>query len=278
MSKKYLIVKKGNDFKCSTPLDDATFEKLKQAAQSLETFNTFTFLGNSYIKAKEDFFTYDFTQFNVREVDMFNMFLNALEAMATNANLWEAYLTRNYSDDKDVYPDVVTGKKKSCHGIKDSEFYENNIEYVVSKVLRNMIAHHMKPYSEIVYNDDYRRQFIVTKADLLEFGSPNKSARTYISNSKQDYYDVVEIIKRALVITEEVNLYMFNFMVQKEWHRFIAARYTIREHIGIDWQGAYLVWENPKYPQHHLLYLSQIDISKNAMNAIRSIAAQSLGL
>ena len=83
MSKKYLIVKKDNDFKCSTPLDDATFEKLKQAAQSLETFNTFTFLGNSYIKAKEDFFTYDFTQFNVREVDMFNMFLNALEAMAT---------------------------------------------------------------------------------------------------------------------------------------------------------------------------------------------------
>lgn len=278
MSKKYLIVKKDDDFKCSTPLDDATFEKLKQAAQSLETFNTFAFLGNSYVKAKEDFFAYDFTQFNVREVDMFNMFLNALEAMATNANLWEAYLTRNYSDDKEVYPDMANGKKKSCHGIKDSEFYEKNIEYVVSKVLRNMIAHHMKPYSEIVYNDDYRRQFIVTKEDLLEFGSPNKSARTYISNNSQDYYDVVEIIKRALAITEEVNLYMFNFMVQKEWHRFITARYTVREHIGIDWQGAYLVWENPQYPKDHLLYLSQIDISKNAMNAIRSIAAQSLGL
>ena len=213
MSKKYLIVKKDNGFKCSTPLDDATFEKLKQAAKSLEAFNTFAFLGNSYVKAKEDFFAYDFTQFNVREVDMFNMFLNALEAIATNANLWEAYLIRNYSDDKEVYPDTTNKKKKSCRGIKDSEFYEKNIEYVVSKVLRNMIAHHTKPYSEIIYDNDYRRQFIVTKEDLLEFGSPNKSAHAYISNSEQDYYDVVEVIKRAFDITEEVNLYMFNFII-----------------------------------------------------------------
>ena len=139
-----------------------------------------------------------------------------------------------------------------------------------------MIVHHSNPYSEIVYYDDECRHFIVTREDLLELGAPNKSAKEYISNSNHDYYDIVEVIKHALEITDEINVYMFNLIVKKEWHRFISARYTIREYIGVDWQGAYLVWINPKYPKDHLLYLSKIDISKNAMNVIKMIAAKSI--
>lgn len=276
MKEKYLIIKKDNEYKSSKALDNCIFEKLKQAAIALEQFNMLTFLSNSYIKAKEDFLAYDFTQFNVREVDMFNMFLNVLEAMATNRNLWEAFLERNYSNDAEIYPVIEKGKKKSSYGRKDSEYYDNCIEYVVSKVLRNMIAHHCKPYSEIVYDDNLCRKFIVTKEDLLENGAPNKSAREYISKEKQDYYDIVEVIKKALEITDEINVYMFNLIVQKEWRRFVEARYTIREYVGIDWQGAFLVCRNNKYPSDHLLHLSQIDISKNAMNAIYSIVVKSV--
>lgn len=276
MSKKYLIVKKENEYKSSVALDELTFDKLKSAALNLEMFNAITFLGNSYVKAKEDFLAYDFTQFYVREVDMFNMFLNALEAMATNRNLWEAYLKRNYADDSEIFPVVIKDKKHSCFGLKDSEYYDNCIDYVVSKVLRNMIAHHTKPYSEIVYFDEYNRRFIVTREDLLKFGAPNKSAKEYITKSEYDYFDIVKVIKHALEITDEINVYMFNLIVQKEWLKFITARYTIREYIGVDWQGAYLVWTNSKYPEDHLLYLSQIDISKHAMDAIKSIAAESL--
>lgn len=276
MSEKYLIVKKENEYKSSVALDELTFDKLKSAALNLEMFNAITFLGNSYVKAKEDFFAYDFTQFYVREVDMFNMFLNALEAMATNRNLWEAYLKRNYANDSEMFPVAMKDKKQSCFGLKDSEYYDNHIDYVVSKVLRNMIAHHTKPYSEIVYFDEYNRRFIVTREDLLEFGAPNKSAKEYITKSEYDYFDIVEVIKHALEITDEINVYMFKLIVQKEWLKFLTARYTIREHIGVDWQGAYLVWINSKYPEEHLLYLSQIDISKHAMDAIKSIAAESL--
>ena len=276
MDEKYLIVKKENEYKNSKALDEFTFEKIKKAAIDLEAFNTITFLCNSYVKAKEDFLAYDFTQFNVREVDMFNMFLNALEAMATNRNLWEAYLDRSYEGDREIFPVVIEGKHKSCFALKDSEYYDNCIDYVVAKVLRNMIVHHSKPYSEIVYYDDECRHFIVTREDLLELGAPNKSAKEYISNSNHDYYDIVEVIKHALEITDEINVYMFNLIAKKEWHRFISARYTIREYIGVDWQGAYLVWINPKYPKDHLLYLSKIDISKNAMNVIRTIAAKSI--
>ena len=275
LSEKYLIIKKENEYTSSKALDKSTFEKLQRAAIDLETFNTLTFLSNSYVKAKEDFLAYDFAQFNVREVDMFNMFLNVLEAMATNRNLWIAYMKRNYSDDSEMLT-LVNGKKRTCFEIKDSEYYDSCIEYVVSKVLRIMIAHYSKPYSEIVYFDDYSRKFIVTKEDLLQLGKISPSAKQYIDKSKNDYYDIVKVIKRALEITDEINVYMFNLIAKKEWHRFIAARYTIREYIGIDWQGAYLVWENTKYPKDHLLYISQIDVSKNAMNAIRSIAAGSM--
>lgn len=207
---------------------------------------------------------------------MFNMFLNALEAMATNRNLWEAYLKRSYKNDIEIYPETTDEKQKSCFALRDSKAYDSHIEYVVSKVLRNMIAHHSKPYSEMIYDDNYRRKFIVTREDLLLLGSPNASAKKHITNSRQDYYDIVDVITKAFEITDEINTFMLNLMVQKGWPSFISAQYTVREHIGIDWQGAYLVWENLKYPENHLLRLSQIDISKHAMNVICSIAAQSL--
>ena len=277
MSEKYLIIKRENEYSNSSiVLDEVKFEELKRAAIALETFNIITFLGNSYVKAKEEFLAYDFTQFNVREVDMFNMFLNALDAMATNRNLWEAYLKRNYEEDIEIFPDIINNKKKSCFSLKDSEYYDECVEYVVSKVLRNMIVHHSKPYSEIVYNNDYCRQFIITREELLKQESLSKSAKKYITNSNQDYYDIVEVIKQALEITDEINVYMFNLIIQKEWCRFINARYTIRENIGVDWQGAYLVWRNSKYPEEHMLHLQQIDISKHAMNAIKSIAVNNL--
>ena len=136
----------------------------------------------------------------------------------------------------------------------------------------------VQQYSEIIYDDNLQRQFIVTRDDLLQLGAPNVSAKDYITKSEQDYYDIVEVIKHAFEIVDEINIYMFNLILQKEWQRFISARYTIREHIGIDWQGAYLVWRNPKYPENHLLHLAQIDVSKHAMNAICSIAAKSLHL
>lgn len=277
MSKKYIIIKKNDQFKTSKELDEYTYKELKTASESLNAFDTLAFLANSYIKAKEDFLAYDFTQFNVREIDMFNMFLNALESMSTNRNLWEAYLKRNYENDNFIYPPQhAKGKRKSCFGLKDSEFYDRYIEFVVSKVLRDMIAHHSKPYSEIIYDDDLRRRFIVTREDLLNLGRPNASATKYISNSPNDYYDVAEVIKRAFEITEEINLYIFNLLVKKEWDRFISARFTISSYIGVDWQGAYLIRTDPRYPESHLLYLSQTNISKNAMKAICSIAAQIL--
>ena len=100
-------------------MDEKTYSELKTAAGALETFNTLAFLCNSYVKTKEDFFAYDFTQFDVREIDMFTMFLNELEAMATNRNLWEAYLKRSYEKDNEIFPEDA---KKSCFGIKDSEY------------------------------------------------------------------------------------------------------------------------------------------------------------
>lgn len=276
-SKKYLIVKINDQLKPYKELDDDTYEELRNAALALEAFNHLTFLSNSYVKAKEDFFAYDFSQFNVREVDMFNMFLIALEAMSTNRNLWEAYLKRRYEKDSEIYPlNESNPNKKSCFGMKDSEYFDKDTLFVVSKILRDMISHHCKPYSEIMYNDDMSRRFIITRDDLLELGKPNKAEQKYISASEYDYYDVVEVIRHAFEITDEINLYMFNLILQKEWLRFITARYTVIDHIGTDWQGAFLIKPNPKFPEEHLLYLSQTDISKNAMNSICSIAAKSL--
>lgn len=276
-SKKYLIVKINDQLKPYKELDDDTYEELRNAALALEAFNYLTFLSNSYVKAKEDFFAYDFSQFNVREVDMFNMFLIALEAMSTNRNLWEAYLKRRYEKDSEIYPlNESNPNKKSCFGMKDSEYFDKDTLFVVSKILRDMISHHCKPYSEIMYNDDMSRRFIITRDDLLELGKPNKAEQKYISASEYDYYDVVEVIRHAFEITDEINLYMFNLILQKEWLRFITARYTVIDHIGTDWQGAFLIKPNPKFPEEHLLYLSQTDISQNAMNSICSIAAKSL--
>ena len=277
MENRWLLVKQDGKIKMSKQIDDLTYEKLKTAAESLAVFNTLTFLASNYVKAKEDFFAYDFTQFNVREVDMFNMFLNALESMSTNRNLWEAYLKRHYRADSIIYPNKTSnGLGKSCFGLKDSEYYDKDIIFVVAKVLRDMIAHHCKPYSMIVYDDDMCRQFLVTREDLLNLGQPNASQKKFINSSQHDYYNIVDVIKHSFEIVDEINEYVFNVIAQKEWPRFVTARYVVREYIGIDWHGAYLVKSDPRYPEEHLLYLSQIEISKNAMDSIGSLAARSL--
>ena len=69
---------------------------------------------------------------------------------------------------------------------------------------------------------------------------------------------------------------MVNFLLKKEWINFYSSRTTVREIIGVEWDGAYLVSENTKYPKDHMMRLNKIDISKNAMQKILSIAAQSL--
>lgn len=274
MKKTYLIVKSNDGVLSRREIDEPTFWDLKTATDSLESFSDVSFLSNSYVKAKEAFFSYDFTQFNVREIDMFSMFLFALEAMASNRTLWEAFLKRNYAGDGEIFP---SGTGKSCFGIKDSEFFDKSIYYVVSKVLRDRVSHYSKPYTEIVYRDSTCRQFIITKDDLLNDKSLNTAEKNAIRTCAKDYYDVVEVIRHAFSIIDELNKYMLNLMLQKEWDRYMSARLTIRHHIGVDWQGACLVYENPRYPQDHLLFLKQISISKQAMNSILSIAARNLG-
>lgn len=209
---------------------------------------------------------------------MFSVMLNSLNSIDTNNNLWEAYLKRAYKDDSSMFFDVPTSKKekKSLFGIKDSEYYDQNVEYVIAKALRNMIVHSKKPYSEIWYDDDFKRHFIIHTDVLLQDANLNASGRKIVSNCGRDYFDVVDIIKRAFEITDELNLYIFNHLLQKEWINFYSSRITVRTHLGIEWQGAYLVQINPKYPPDHVMYLSTISISKNAMNGILSLAAKSL--
>ena len=154
---------------------------------------------------------------------------------------------------------------------------KRSINYITSELFAETMA-------AVIYSgkvdkeagDNLLASIIITRDDLLELGHPNKAEQKYISDSKYDYYDVVEVIKHAFEITDEINVYMLNLILQKEWLRFITARYTVIDHIGTDWQGAFLIKTNPKYPEDHLLYLSQTDISKNAMDSIRSIAARSL--
>ena len=277
MNEKYVLIKT-NDELVKKEVSIEVFRELSNAAQILEEFDYIAFLGNSYEKIKEEFLNYDFSQFNVKEIDMFSVMLNSLNSIATNNNLWEAYLKRAYKDDPSIFFDAPTSKKekKSLFGIKDSEYYDQNVEYVVAKALRNMVVHSQKPYSEILYDDDFKRHFIIHTEILLQDDNLNASGKKIVSTCGKDYFDVIDIIKRAFEITDELNLYIFNHVLQKEWINFYSSRITVRTHLGIEWQGAYLVQFNPKYPPNHLMHLSTISISKNAMNGILSLAAKSL--
>ena len=277
MEGKYVILKKNGDYKCKTELTENDYKKLLNAAKILEEFNYLFFLGCNYIKAKDDFLNYNFSQFNVLETDMFSVMHNALNAIATNINMWETYLKRKYKDDKEIFPfqdDKNLGK--SYFGLKDSEYYDTNVEYVVAKALRNMSTHTEKPFSEIWYDDNYNRHFAIHTEHLLANGNLNKSGKYIVLKSKKDYFDVIEVIKRAYEIVDKTNNDMVNLLLKKDWINFYSSRITIRDYIGVDWDGAYLVSENPKYPKGHMMFLNITNISKNAMDNILSIAAKSL--
>lgn len=277
MEGKYVILKKNGDYKCKTELTENDYKKLLNAAKILEEFNYLFFLGCNYIKAKDDFLNYNFSQFNVLETDMFSVMHNALNAIATNINMWETYLKRKYKDDKEIFPfqdDKNLGK--SYFGLKDSEYYDNNVEYVVAKALRNMSTHTEKPFSEIWYDDNYNRHFAIHTEHLLANGNLNKSGKDIVLKSKKDYFDVIEVIKQAYEIVDKINNDMVNLLLKKDWMNFYSSRITIRDYIGFDWDGAYLVSENPKYSKEHMMFLNITNISKNAMDNILSIAAKSL--
>ena len=277
MEGKYVILKKNGDYKCKTELTENDYKKLLNAAKILEEFNYLFFLGCNYIKAKDDFLNYNFSQFNVLETDMFSVMHNALNAIATNINMWETYLKRKYKDDKEIFPfqdDKNLGK--SYFGLKDSEYYDTNVEYVVAKALRNMSTHTEKPFSEIWYDDNYNRHFAIHTEHLLANGNLNKSGKDIVLKSKKDYFDVIEVIKQAYEIVDKINNDMVNLLLKKDWMNFYSSRITIRDYIGVDWDGAYLVSENPKYPKEHMMFLNITNISKNAMDNILSIAAKSL--
>lgn len=277
MEGKYVVVKKDGEYKCKTELNEDDYNKLLCAAKNLEEFNYLFFLGCNYIKAKDDFLRYDFSQFNVREIDMFTVMHNALNAIATNRNMWETYLKRKYKDDKEIFP-FQNNKNlgKSYFGLKDSEYYDNNVEYVVAKALRNMSSHTERPFSEIWYDDNYNRHFAIHTEHLLKNDNLNKSGRDIVIKSKKDFFDVIEVIQRAYEIVDKLNNDMVNFLLKKEWINFYSSRITVREYIGIDWDGAFLVSKNPKYPETHMMFLNTTNISKNAMDNILSIAAKSL--
>ena len=274
---KYVIIKKDGQYTGKTQISDEEYNKLLNAANILEEFNYLFFLGCNYEHAKETFLKYDFSQFGVREIDIFAVIHNALNAITTNLNMWETYLKRKYKKDKDIFPfqnDQELGK--SYLGLRDSEYYDNNVEYVVTKALRNMAAHSEKPFSEIWYDDNYKRHFAIHTDHLMKIDNLNKSGKEIVSKSGKDYFDVIEVIKRLYEIIDELNINVVNFLLKKEWINFYSSRITVREIIGVEWDGAYLVSENTKYPKDHMMRLNKIDISKNAMQKILSIAAQSL--
>lgn len=275
MDNIYMLVIRTENQTKTIKISDELFQKLYDSICILDEFSQLTFLGNSYLKAKEDFLDYDFSQSNVREIDIFSMFLNDLEAIATNINLWNAYLKRRYHDDPDIFPQQSSAKdRKSCFALKDSAYYDKNVEYVVAKCLRNMIVHSGKPYSSIIYPDDGGRMFIITKEVLFTENNTNASAKKIINASGKDYFDVADVITKAFGILEELNQYIFGIILRKEWIRFYSARLTTLEILGTDWQRACLAWLNPQYPPEHLLGLNQKEFSKHAFNSIGSIAAQ----
>ena len=224
MEGKYVVVKKDGEYKCKTELNEDAYNKLLCAAKNLEEFNYLFFLGCNYIKAKDDFLRYDFSQFNVREIDMFAVMHNALNAIATNRNMWETYLKRKYKDDKEIFP-FKDDKKlgKSYFGLKDSEYYDNNVEYVVVKALRNMCTHTEKPFSEIWYDDNYNRRFAIHTEHLLKNDNLNKSGRDIVIESKKDFFDVIEVIQQAYEIVDKINNDMVNFLLSDEQNERIKS-------------------------------------------------------
>ena len=100
LNDKYVIIKKDGQYTGKAQISDEEYKKLLNAANILEEFNYLFFLGCNYEYVKEAFLKYDFSQFGVREIDIFAVIHNALNAITTNLNMWETYLKRKTKNSK----------------------------------------------------------------------------------------------------------------------------------------------------------------------------------
>lgn len=280
-----LGAKKDGNVVVNRTLTDAEYEEILRASKNLEEFDYIHFLSINYIKAKEDFLSFDFSAFGIREVDVYNVIFNALNAISNNTYLWETYLKRSYPDDLEIFSeeerqkerkDPRNYKSKSIVALKDSYYYDTNISYTVAKTLRNIIVHVGKPYNEIAYYDDHSRHFLLYTSSLLSDEKVSKSARQLLVDSHKDYFDIVLVIKEAFSVLDSLNEFAFNFLLKKGWLTYSFSRTKIKEYIDSDVDAAFIAWENLDYPEDHLLRVSHINISMNAMRKILSLTVRSM--
>ena len=280
-----LGAKKDGNVVVNRTLTDAEYEEILRASKNLEEFDYIHFLSINYIKAKEDFLSFDFSAFGIREVDVYNVIFNALNAISNNTYLWETYLKRSYPDDLEIFSeeerqkerkDPRNYKSKSIVALKDSYYYDTNISYTVAKTLRNIIVHVGKPYNEIAYYDDHSRHFLLYTSSLLSDEKVSKSSRQLLVDSHKDYFDIVLVIKEAFSVLDKLNEFAFNFLLKKGWLTYSLSRTKIKEYIDSDVDAAFIAWENLDYPEDHLLRVSHINISINAMRKILSLTVRSM--
>ena len=280
-----LGAKKDGNVVVNRTLTDAEYEEILRASKNLEEFDYIHFLSINYIKAKEDFLSFDFSAFGIREVDVYNVIFNALNAISNNTYLWETYLKRSYPNDLEIFSeeerqkerkDPRNYKSKSIVALKDSYYYDTNISYTVAKTLRNIIVHVGKPYNEIAYYDDHSRHFLLYTSSLSSDEKVSKSARQLLVDSHKDYFDIVLVIKEAFSVLDKLNEFAFNFLLKKGWLTYSLSRTKIKEYIDSDVDAAFIAWENLDYPEDHLLRVSHINISINAMRKILSLTVRSM--
>ena len=96
----------------------------------------------------------------------------------------------------------------------------------------------------------------------------SKSARQLLVDSHKDYFDIVLVIKEAFSVLDKLNEFAFNFLLKKGWLTYSLSRTKIKEYIDSDVDVAFIAWENLDYPEDHLLRVSHINISINAMRKI----------
>ena len=282
--KAKLVIKKDGKIAADRFLSKYEYNKITSASKNLDDFDYIHFLSINYIKAKEDFLQFDFSAFGIREVDIYNVIFNALNAISNNIYLWETYLKRSYPDDLEVFSEeerqkekkLKNYKSKSAVALKDSFYYDTNISYVIAKALRNIIVHVGKPYNEIAYYDDHSRHFLLYKSSLLSDEKVSKSAREMLVSSQQDCFDIVLVIKDAFVVLDQLNEFAFNFLLKKRWLTYYLSRSTIKEYIDTDADAAFIVWENLNYSKEHPLRVAHTNISMNAMRKILSLTVRSL--
>lgn len=283
MKAKLLIKKEG--LKTIKDLSLSEYQEIKNAIYYLDDFDYLNFLSVNHIKARDDFRNFDFSAPTIKEVDAFNIIFNALNSIVTNLNLWQSYLKRNYFDDTDVYSIEEKEKEKqnkgykakSCYDLSDSDLYDNVVEYAVMKALRNLAVHSQKPYSDIIYFDDWSRHFVIYTRDLLEGDILNKSGKEIVIKSKYDYFDVVQVIEESFKALETLNVYIYNMLLNKNCKNYYSSRLIIKEYLPMEFDGAYLTWINDEYCDNHILKAESKNISINAMNRILGIASENAG-